>query len=224
MYGSRNRWMACIAALAWLVLAATPAGAALVNPLPGVYGDDDGTETFVPGEGILAIELMDHGDVLPTAFGFFFVSDPATYIPLFGVEDQNPDPGGPGSVTQLALADMAAGLVYDLDAGNALQNTFSGSGEIGFWLFVDATSRGGGPMVLHSIPSMNPGGLDLCSTFPLLSQSGVYMIGFEEPSSGATLALEAVVGVNPAAVPEPGSWILLGTGLAALAGRRARGR
>jgi len=176
-----GRMIRCLLLFSWLALAAAPAAAALVNPLPGVFGDDDGTQTFVPGEGILGIELMDHGDVLPTAFGFFFLSDPTTYIPLFGVEDQNPDPGGPGSVTQLALADMAAGLVYDLDAGNVVQNSFTGSGGIGFWLFVDTSSRGGGPVVLHSIPSLYSGGLDLCATFPLLSEPASILWGSRSP-------------------------------------------
>lgn len=193
------------------------ASATVINPLPSDFGPDDGTELFHPMSDVLSVEFFDLVGSLggPSTFGFFFEFAPANLIPIFEPSDQ----GG----TQAALIDFANGVVFDVDEGGTVQSTFTGNGNIGFFLSLEPDA----PIVLFTVSAFNAG-LDLAATFPSFASSDTYLLGFELPplptssdQTGQTIAYELVSGTKP--VPEPGTAFLIGLLLAG-AGVRLRSR
>ncbi len=162
------------------------------------------------------VELVDAlGPFTDTAFGFFFLNNPDTLVPIFGPDDDGPP-------AQLAVVDFFQGIVFDQDEG-APQSAFAGTGPIGFFL---AFATPSGPMAFYSTPFLNPGGIDPVATFPSFGEPFTYLIAFENPVvAGVPLAVELSSGLRP--VPEPSTlllWAAAGFGL--LVNRRsvARGR
>lgn len=222
----------------------------IANPNPSLLADDiGGTGLFNTNGSSLGIEILDLGPVLTggpgspfpstgfggSEFGFYFANDPTSLTAIFDPTDQDPDPGGPGSITQLASIDFLAGQVLDMDDGGTLQSTFdpASSGPIGFYLTLadDLVNYFGfGFNTLYSQPHLNSGGQDMAAAYPLLDNTG-YLLGFaaDNPFNsvvdyfffGASIATN----VTPVVVPEPSSWalFLLG-GMICLVGMRANGR
>lgn len=228
------------------LLAAGPCWAVpIANPNPALLGDDiDGSGLFLPSEQVIGIEILDLGPLLtggpaspfPAAgfggseFGFYYAGDPSTRTAIFDPFDQDPDPGGPGSVIQLASIDFANGVVYDFDEG-AVQSTFTARpGPVGFYLRLAAdvvNFFGFGFDTIFSEPARN-NGQDMAAAFPLLDDTG-FLLGFAAANPYATdeeyylFGASIVTGIDPVNVPEPGSWSLLLTGLLGLSlvvGRR----
>jgi hypothetical protein len=143
------------------------------NPDPTQVGDDlDDSGIFFHDPQVISLEIIDVGPLLGgggAEFGFFFagsdVSNPANLFTIFETTDQDPDPGGPGSVTQLAIIDFPNGNVIDGDEG-VIQNSFAGSGNIGFYLTPDPAFNiaYGIPATLFTDPTLNPGGVEFGST------------------------------------------------------------
>jgi len=199
------------------------ADAVIVNPDPGTYANDDGTEYFHHANSVLNIELKDaFGEFgVGSLFGFFFQSDPSTQVTIFGPEDQDPDPGGAGSILQSATIDFLSGTVTDNDEGS-VQDTFSGSGNVAFFLTLDPNSVNDNvpDLTLYTVAALNPGGADSSATFHLLADPSTYLIGFEETGSSTLLGYNFVQGVTP--VPEPSTLLLVGSGLLGVMAVRRR--
>ncbi|KPK36926.1 MAG: hypothetical protein AMK70_00625 [Nitrospira bacterium SG8_35_1] len=206
-------------------------GALILNPDPSTYGADDGTEIFMPAQQFLGIEIIDVLGGLPglSTFGFFFegsdVNDISNRYTIFDTYDQDTNPAdAPG--LQVAIIDFASRNVFDADDQNFLinpllsvQDTFNGSGNIGFFLDVNISD---GAFTLFSVPELNNGGKDSMATFPVLSSPQDYLLGFEEPVTGTFLGFNLMNGITPSPVPEPGTIILMGTGLLGLFSLRRR--
>jgi hypothetical protein len=195
-----------------LMLIGGTAGATIIGgPGPDGYGADDGTSLFIPSQPVFSLEIADlGGSVFPSSFGFYFDSNPAELFAIFGPEDQGGD--------QQAMIDFTQGMVFDLDAP-AVQDAFTpGIATIGFVYALDLTSVNLGGFLAYTDPSLN-GGVDMAATFPYSTDPSTYMIGFEAPD-GNPVSFNIVSGVNP--VPEPGTLLLLGSGLAGIAALRRR--
>jgi len=178
-----------------LLFAAAGAQATVVNPAPGAFGPDDGTQAFIPNDLNASIELV---DPLSGEFGFFFLSDFATLIPIFDSVDAAGD---------VAAISFGAGVVYDVEDA-AIQNTFTaGIAPVGFYLKIPSLPT------IYTVNALNVAGLDLVATFPSLAPIDLYLLGFEFPTPRGfvTLAYELTLGFTP--VPEPSTYALFFLGL-----------
>jgi hypothetical protein len=180
------------------------------NPTPTVLGNDvDDTGYFTPNATIFSVEVFDAGQFLnrtPSTFGFFFhgqdVSNAANLIPIFETTDL---------VNHQAAVNFGAGIVVDVDQG-VVQNTFSGAGDIGFYLTLN--SFGGG--TLFSDARLN-GGTDYFGAFPYLASGTRFALEFYDSSTNSLISFVVVNGLTPIiGVPEPSTFALLSLGLVAM--------
>lgn len=218
-----------IAVMGAFVFAGNVSAVSLPNPNPALFGDDlDDSGIFVPSASVVSLEIFDLGPfagIGGAEFGFFFegadVSNPANLITIFDPLDQDPDPGGIGSILQIAFIDFSAGTVIDFDDGStpSIQDTFvTSTANIGFWLLPDPLL---GIPTLFTVPSLNAGGVDVAATFPILGLPGNgFLFAFEDPTGliplGTPLTFEFVAGIGITPVPEPATFILFGSGLVGL--------
>jgi hypothetical protein len=191
------------------------ASAVITNPLPGVFGPDDGSTTFTPTGDAFFLEFLDiiPGFGVGDSFGFYRTADPGTPVTVFDAADQAPP-------DQTAFASFSFGGVFDIDAGVGQSLFTPGFGPLGFFLTIDIP---GSPITVYSEPSRNAG-FDLVATFPSLVTPGNYLIGFElpDPTNGGVLTTAYFASVTsrvPAPAPEPSTLILAALGLAVCAGR-----
>jgi len=196
------------------------------GPGPEGFGADDGAEIFSVGQGIYNIQFVDilKDAGFPTVFGFYFAEPSNPYpglIPIFGSDDSG--------FGQLSIVDFVNQRVTDEDLASGVTefdfSSLSGSGDIGFFYAADLSSIGVGSFLLYSEASRN-GGVDAVGTFPSLYAPDNYVLGFElfnpDIQDFQTLSAEMVIGVTPASapVPEPGTFLLIGSGLLGLAALR----
>jgi hypothetical protein len=186
------------------------------NPDPASLADDiQGSGYFAHADQVFFQEFFDIGPDFGfqgSEFGFFFagtdITDPINLIPVFNSSDI-------GSQNRLAQVDFAAGNVYDLDEGNVIQNTFTGTGNIGFYFSLDPFS---GVPSLFSDPFLNIDG-DVVGTYPTLDPpANEFLIAFQYPDGTGgydSLLFEGVSGIEP--VPLPGTLLLFCSGLAGVA-------
>ncbi len=183
------------------------------------YLPDDGTESFYPEDVVIGIELWDIGSnstsLLTSTFGFYYTDDPGTLIPIFDPWDETSGGDVQSAAIYFNTGTALDGLVWDIDDG-VWQASFTpsvGTG-IGFYLSVLGST-------LFTDAVLNTGGQDLVATYPNDSNASKYLIAFQHPD-GFSMALEVVAGITP--VPEPSTMLLLGSGLAAVAGYSYRRR
>jgi hypothetical protein len=187
------------------------------NPDPANLADDiQGSGYFSHADQVFFQEFYDIGPtwefVQGSEFGFFFagtdITDPINLIPIFDSSDV-------GSQNRLAQVDFAAGNVHDLDDGDVIQNTFTGSGNIGFYFSLDPIL---GVPSLFSDPSLNIDG-DVFGTYPTLDPpANEFLIAFQYPDGTGgydSLLFEGVSGIE--SVPLPGTLLLFCSGLAGVA-------
>lgn len=180
-----------------LTVVSVQAQAVFVNPDPSSYANDIGTKYFSPNSAALVLEASDLGELLGAGsrFGFYFegtdVSNPTNLIDIFDATD---------STGNLAYIDFGIRGVFDLDAG-IVQSSFSGFGNIGFFLGLNPLLAGGTGIFLFTDPTLNPGGIDVASVFAQLTAPENVFIGFSVPGVAVPLSFHVVAGVHP--VPEP---------------------
>lgn len=200
-----------------MLLAAFPgtAKAVIANPNSSIWNNDNQAQMFTHSSAVVGVEVVDvFGGIAgwSSSFGFFFGSDTSTLIPIFGPEDQG------AALSQKALIDFNTGVVSDVDDAN-VQSVFTSSMDaIGFYL--DIVNPAGAELILYTLNSLNPGGMDLAATFGSKANSSLYLVGFEVPGVGI-VGFDLIGGIKP--VPEPGTFLLMGAGLA-FAGLRLRKR
>jgi hypothetical protein len=217
------------------VVASAASALVITNPAPGDAGADiSGSGLFSPDDALVGVEISDLGVLLAggpfpagglggAEFGFYLDSDPGSLITIFDSLDQDPDPGGSGSVVQSALVNFLSGQVIDVDAG-VVQSTFPvGTGvDIGFYLTLSAdfvSFFGLGFDTIFSEAALNPSSEDMMAAFPLLAADGFLLVfGIEHPTDPDLDPLQ--VGVNLVAnvsastsVPAPGTFMLTAFGL-----------
>jgi hypothetical protein len=186
------------------------------NPDPASWADDiGGSGYFAHADQVFFEEFLDIGPDLGlqgSEFGFFFagtdITDPINLIPIFDSSDI-------GSQNRLARVDFTTGNVYDRDQGNVIQNTFTGSGTIGFYFSLDPLS---GVPTLFSDSSLNSD-TDVVGTYPTLDPpANEFLIAFQYPDGTGgydSLLFEGVSGIEP--VPLPSTLLLFCSGLAGVA-------
>ena len=186
------------------------------NPDPAKWADDiQGSGYFVHADQVFFEQFLDVGldlGLQASEFGFFFagtdITDPINLIPIFDASDI-------GNQNRLAQVDFVAGNVYDLDEGNVIQNSFTGTGTIGFYFSLDPLS---GVPTLFSDPFLNSD-VDAVGTYPTLDPpANEFLIAFQYPDGTGgydSLLFEGVTGIEP--VPLPGTLLLFCSGLAGLA-------
>jgi len=189
--------------------------------------DVDDSGIFRHSSQIFTIELLDLGDLsllsgggaVGNSIGFYFeganVADLSNLHGIFDISDITAYPVGP--ISQAAIVDFNQGKVFDVDDGLSVQSSFSGSGNIGFAILPDPTL---GIPILFTEPFLNPGGVDISGTFPLMGSSlpDPYLFTFNlinpltlQPT---TFAAQVAAGVTP--IPEPGTLLLVSSGLASI--------
>lgn len=171
---------------------AANANALLINPDPTTFQEDNGAELFLPATDLFAVKLA---SPLSGTFGFYYSDSPTALIPIF---DFTKVLGTSASV------DFNSGLITD----NDFQNSFSfttGLGSIGFYF-----TNGFTTIFTESILNQ---GVDLVSTFPGITDTSAYLLGFDFSGTGSlsTEVVEFVGGIT--AVPEPGIISILGIGI-----------
>ncbi len=180
------------------------AGAAMATMIGGAspvlgFGNDDGSEIFSTDNLLISFEVYNPAmtdDGKSTAFGFYNIDDTQAGIIFLG-----------GAIW--GAVDFLTG---DIARSDGTSDTFIPSGsDIGFFLVVDGE-------FIFTQAALN-GGVDLAATFP--GEFHQYLISFENQEG--LLAVEFVSGIgNKAAVPEPGTVILLGVGIAGIAAYRRK--
>ena len=198
-----------------MVLPIKSRAALIPNPFPASLADDiQGSGYFTHADQIYIQEQFDVGPTIGafiqgSEFGFFFagsdITDPINLVQIFDSSDI-------GRQKRLARVDFATGNVYDLDEGDVIQNTFTGSGDIGFYFKLDPTL---GVPTLYSDPFLNIDG-DVVGAYPTLDPpANEFLIAFQYPDGSGgydSLLFEGVSGIEP--VPLPGTLLLFCSGLA----------
>lgn len=218
----KNRHLV-IASLAALSCLTGTVHAVTSIPDLGDFGDDDGTELWIPGDTVTSFAGGIGSAFGPDAFqgfGFYYSTDPGTLISIFdpGERDFTPD----GSDLQVAEIDFTAGTVWDVDDAE-MQSTFSNTGgSIGFWLALELDGNPAtGPDIVYTQSALN-GGLDILMSLPSLADPNDYAIVFVIPEAAETTLIPTVVqGITP--VPVPAALPLMIAGLLAL-GLKVRSR
>ncbi len=215
-----------IALIGSVGLAANSDAIPFPNPAPTTFADDlDDLGIFFPSDLVVTFEIFDLGALAPAfagnTFGFFFVTDPANLITIFDPLDQDPDPSTPDD-KQIGVVNFLTGTVIDWDE-LTVQDTFSGIGNIGFFLTPDASF---GLPTLFTVPSLNPLGLDFSGTFPRLGVPENFLLSFavqnQLTGQPINLGFEFVAGISP--VSEPATLILLASGLLGFARFRRKSK
>ena len=199
--------------LGFVLLANTALGA-LPNPNPGTFADDTGDQLFAHGTGLFAFGLtaptVAPSFAGPFVFGFFFDDRPlipSNFISLVS--------GGTGVVNGSAVVNFSAGTVVNANGTSTFTPDPSPIGFVFSFVFAGQTTVS----LLSTLNTLNPGGLDLVGTFPLLSNPQFFLIEGRLPvplTSVDTFDVGITVVGPLAPVPEPSTTALLSIGLAAL--------
>lgn len=193
----------------WIV----SAHAVIANPDPSTFADDDGSRYFSPASKVLGVEILDLFGSLGagSTFGFYFKNDPSNPVVIFDSSDQSS-----ALPPQTAVIDFGLGVVLDIDGGLTIQNIFTGSGPIGFFLGINTLVPTIGGLGIATDPLLNINGLDLVSTFPVLANPDAYLLAFDIPlpqQAPLVLGLHAIEGITPATppqtIPEPATLALM---------------
>lgn len=187
-----------------LLVTGTTLATPIPNPQPGVLADDlDDSGYFTPGSPLFVFEVSDVGESVVgvgSTFGFYFegsdVNDPTNLITIFEPTDTTGDQSS---------VNFASGIVVDIEDA-IVQNTFSGSGDIGFFLTLNAF----GGLTLFSDPLLNDNDLDWMGAFPFIVDPTRVAVWFIDPATGGLLGVDVVAPLTPAEnISEPSALLLM---------------
>lgn len=205
-----------------LLLGATSASALSITPPPGSpLLPDDGSEAYCPCDQdpnplvtrnvVLLREGYDPISAsIPHEWGIYFLEDPDTLIPVFTSEDTP----APGPLNPRAAIDFNNGRVVDLDTMTVEYSFTPTLCCFGFYLKIE----GQDPVLTYSQATLNDGGVDTFASFPHMTQANFRVVAFEIDEQ--VLSIDTVNGA--CVIPEPSVALLVGSGLALMAGRRRR--
>ncbi|MDT0593756.1 hypothetical protein [Glaciecola petra] len=202
--------VACIS----LFVSLTANAAFIANPDPSTLADDiDGTGYFAADNILFSTEILDIGEAIlnnGNIFGFYFegsdVLDANNRHVIFGSDDGD---------NSEAVVNFANGIVVDVDQG-VVQNSFSGTGNIGFFVQLSAFGNG----LLFSDASLNAGNIDYFGAFERNASPGTFALLFADPTNQDLIELVVSGTLAPVDASSPSLFALLMIGMFSILKRR----
>ncbi len=209
---NRTNLVSTIGSLVLLAAAGTASAAPLAPPPD--FEPDTGANLFESTGTVIAVEIFDAFDGIPnlTEVGFYFEGDSGNRNVLFDSGDL---------AFQGAEVDFGAGTITDTDSMEVTNFTPS-TGAFGFYVTIAAA------ITLFSEETLNPLlGVPPTNDFFTAWQSssnpdliGIAFEGVDENGLLTPIYIGNVFNIAEAKVPEPGTHLLLGFGLALFLVRR----
>ncbi len=212
----------CAFLLSFLSIAAVAQAISIPNPSPAVFGNaiqENGY--FYPTSNVAVFKAYDLSEQVSNQgfeFGIFYWAQSS----IQQVQVFRPTDIGAGHTSGIFFN---TGTIVDFTSNSLVGNFSYNNQPVGFYLNI-------GSSTLFSDPTLNAGE-DLFAAFPWLNGPSASLIGTGNPlllafgypnsdGSVTTLALDFTDGIPTTAVPEPGTLMMVGTGIIYFAARMLR--